>query len=178
MQSLGVFSMLISEEYRAQQRQMHIDKPEYGTSSRIYAGMITDILNRTGFTELLDYGCGKGTLSKSIAPNHSVKVIQYDPCIPELSAVPDSAQMTVCTDVLEHIEPELLENVLDDLVRVTEFLGFWAIHTGPAVKILPDGRNAHLIQQPADWWLPKIMGRMELIGFQKMPNGFYVVVQP
>jgi hypothetical protein len=42
---------------------------------------------------------------------------------------------------------------------------------------LSDGRNAHLIQQPPDWWLPKFMSRFELAMFQKMPQGFWVVMQ-
>jgi hypothetical protein len=170
--------MLISTDYRAQQKKMHVDIPSYGTSSHQYAGVVSDIINKVGVTEVLDYGCGKGTLAKTINPAHKVKLIQYDPCIEGLSDTPDSAQMTVCTDVLEHIEPDLLDNVLDDLQRVTEIIGFWAIHTGPAVKILPDGRNAHLIQEDQRWWLPKIMERMEIIGYQKQPQGFYVVVQP
>ena len=29
--------------------------------------------------------------------------------------------------------------------------------TGPAEKMLPDGRNAHLIQQPKQWWLDKVV---------------------
>ena len=79
--------------------------------------------------------------------------------------------------MLEHIEPELLDNVLDDLQRVTMGRGFFTVHTGPAVKILPDGRNAHLIQKPASWWLPKFMSRFELTVFQAMPQGFWIVVQ-
>jgi hypothetical protein len=45
------------------------------------------------------------------------------------------------------------------------------------VKMLSDGRNAHLIQQPPAWWLPKFMDRFELVVFQRMPQGFWIVVQ-
>jgi len=45
------------------------------------------------------------------------------------------------------------------------------------VKVLPDGRNAHLIQQPAGWWLPKILERFELVTFNRMPQGFWVGVE-
>jgi hypothetical protein len=79
--------------------------------------------------------------------------------------------------VLEHIEPELLDTVLDDLQRVTMGLGIFTVHTGPAVKVLPDGRNAHLIQQPAQWWLPKFLARFELVAFNRMPQGFWVLVE-
>ncbi len=67
--------------------------------------------------------------------------------------------------------------MLDDLQRVTSGHGVFTVHTGPAVKVLADGRNAHLIQQPPDWWLPKFMSRFDLVVFQAMPQGFWVVVQ-
>jgi hypothetical protein len=70
--------------------------------------------------------------------------------------------MVTCIDVLEHIEPDCLDNVLDDLERLAEVLVFLTIHTGPAAKVLSDGRNAHLTQQPIEWWLPKIWNRFDL----------------
>jgi hypothetical protein len=54
----------------------------------------------------------------------------------------------------------------------------FTVHTGPAKKILPDGRNAHLIQQPPSWWLPKFMERFELVQFRRMEMGFWIVVEP
>jgi len=79
--------------------------------------------------------------------------------------------------VLEHIEPDLLDNVLDDLKRVTAGKGIFTVHTGEAVKTLPDGRNAHLIQQPPEWWLPGLIERFDLVAFNRMPMGFWVVVE-
>ena len=76
--------------------------------------------------------------------------------------------------MLEHIEPELLDNVLDDLKRVTKRAALFTVHVKPAVKVLPDGRNAHLIQQPPSWWLPKFLERFDLVTFNRMPQGFWV----
>ena len=50
------------------------------------------------------------------------------------------------------------------------------MHTGPVVKVLDDGRNAPLIQNPYDWWLPKLIERFELFVFQRSSGGFFVVV--
>jgi hypothetical protein len=44
--------------------------------------------------------------------------------------------------------------------------------------MLVDGRNAHLIQQPPAWWLPRMMARFELIAFNRMEHGFWVIVEP
>jgi len=56
------------------------------------------------------------------------------------------SDLVTCIDILEHIEPELLENVLLELKRLHGRLYFFTIHLGPAGKTLSDGRNAHLIQ--------------------------------
>ena len=83
--------------------------------------------------------------------------------------------MVACIDVLEHIEPLYLDSVLDDLKRLAEGIAFLSVHTGPAIKVLSDGRNAHLIQQPMEWWLPKIWERFDIQTVQIMDNGFFVI---
>lgn len=70
-----------------------------------------------------------------------------------------------------------MDNVLDDLRRVTAGVGVFTVHTGAAVKWLPDGRSAHLIQQPPEWWLPKIMARFEPATYARMEKGFWVAVE-
>lgn len=168
---------MISASYKAEQQKMHAENENYGVASVSYAPIITALINKLGITDMLDYGAGKGRLAQSITPDHEVKVTMYDPGIPGLDDAPDSAQFVTCIDVLEHVEPDHLDAVLDDLKRVVEFFGFFTVHTGPAVKVLSDGRNAHLIQEGAAWWLPKIMARFELLQFVAHPHGFYVVVR-
>lgn len=126
---------------------------------------------------LLDYGCGANcNLAKHLKVKTSLTYQAYDPCVEKFAAPPVPAQMVACVDVLEHIEPELLDNVLDDLKRLTDGILFASVHTGPAIKTLSDGRNAHLIQEPASWWLPKFFERFDLQTFQMThENGFYVI---
>jgi hypothetical protein len=126
---------------------------------------------------LLDYGCGHNrSLMETFKPERACKVQCYDPGVPEYSELPKPSQMVVCIDVLEHIEPELIDNVLDHLEHLTEQILFATVHTGPAGKVLSDGRNAHLIQEPAEWWLPKFQERFTLKGFnQRSSTGFEVV---
>ena len=168
---------MISAAYRKEQETLH-ENPNYGVASVGYAPIVSNLINKIGVTEVLDYGAGKGRLAKSINPDHKVTVRHYDPGVKDWSNAPDSAQFVACIDVLEHIEPEYLDAVLDDLARVTEFYGFFTVHTGPAVKMLSDGRNAHLIQEPPAWWLPKILERFELLQFNTVEHGFYVLVKP
>lgn len=169
--------MLISETYRQQQEKLH-ENPQYGVASVAYAPIVTNLINQLKIREVLDYGAGKGRLGESIKPDHDIQMHRYDPARPEWADKPDSAEMVCCIDVLEHIEPECLEDVLDDLQRCVEFFGFFTVHTGPAVKVLDDGRNAHLTQEGPGWWLPRILHRWELVQYQIQPNGFYVLVRP
>lgn len=108
-------------------------------------------------TDILDYGCGKSTLQQQLP----FKIQQYDPAVPKYSTLPDPADIVVCTDVLEHIEPDNLGNVLLHIHSLAKKAAFLVIATRPAKKILEDGRNAHLIVKDMVWWL----GALKECGF-------------
>lgn len=169
---------LMSEDYRRLQQELH-KNPNYGVASVAYAPLVAQVMKARGITELLDYGAGKGRLGMTLREQTQQPLIihHYDPAIPEWSAPAAPCAFVACIDVLEHIEPHLIDNVLDDLQRVTAGVGVFTVHTGPAIKLLPDGRNAHLIQQPPAWWLPKFMSRFDLVAFNRMPQGFYISVE-
>lgn len=160
------------------QQQLH-ENPAYGVASVHYAPLVAKFVVAGQVSELLDYGAGKGRLAQELAARvpWPLRVHCYDPAVPRWSTPPEPCDFVVCVDVLEHIELELLPNVLDDLARVTTGNGLLTVHTGPATKSLPDGRNAHLVQQPSRWWLPQIMERFELLQFSRMAEGFWVVVE-
>ena len=170
--------MLITEDYREMQRKLH-ENPKYGMASVAYAPLFADLIRQLGVTQILDYGAGKGRFGETLRQHIQtpIEIRHYDPAVPEWSASPEPCNFVVCIDVLEHIEPELLGNVLDDLKRVTLRYGVLTVHTEAAMKVLPDGRNAHLIQQPSRWWLPKFTERFELVTFNRIPNGFWVMVE-
>lgn len=166
--------MLISEVYRAEQEALHA-KGNYGTASLQYGEVVSQLVEMTRSKTLLDYGCGSMQNLKTVL-DCDVLYLGYDPAVPQFS-VKEPCDLVTCIDVLEHIEPDLLDNVLDDLMMLTGKWGFFTIHTGPAVKKLSDGRNAHLIQKPAAWWLPKLLQRWELWQFQRNAHGFNVVMR-
>lgn len=166
---------LISDEYRAQQEQLH-ENPNYGVASLQYAPIVSEMCNNLEVRHLLDYGAGKCRLFQNLKVRHQMTLQAYDPGVPKLASPPVPAEMVSCIDVLEHIEPELLDNVLDDLARLTECVAFLTVHTGPAVKVLSDGRNAHLTQQPMEWWLPKFWERFDIQTVQVTgDHAFYVI---
>lgn len=153
----------MTESYREQQSLLH-ESGDYGLKGHSYAQQVVDLAYAMQTQDVLDYGCGQGTLQKCLP----FPIRQYDPCIPQYSEAPEPAELVVCTDVLEHIEPECLQDVLDDLLRVTRAVGFFAVDTRPAQKTLADGRNAHLIQQPSAWWFPKLYARWATVQIQDL----------
>lgn len=170
--------MLITEEYRRMQQELHKNSG-YGQASLDAAPLVAEVIRRDRVEEMLDYGAGKGRLGEELEwlVPWPLRIHRYEPAVPEWSATPEPAGFVACIDVLEHIEPHLLAEVLDDLKRVTAGRGLFTVATGPAMKKLADGRNAHLIQQPASWWLPQILSRFELLSFVRAPYGFRVEVQ-
>ena len=117
-------------------------------------------LKAFGAESLLDYGCGKATLGEALKARSSecskLTLVNYDPAIEKFAQSPEPCDLVVCSDVLEHVEPECLNDVLADLRRLAKKAALLVISTRPSGKFLPDGRNAHLIIQPAAWWMPKL----------------------
>jgi hypothetical protein len=165
--------VLITEQYRQLNAQLHKDREDYGVGGHKYARHVQDLARATGASTILDYGCGKRTLEKALG--YSIE--NYDPAIPGLDATPEPADIVVCTDVLEHIEVECLAAVLDDLKRVTKDTILLTVATRPAKKILADGTNAHKIIQNARWWLPKLMDRFTLINFAGNEGEFFAILK-
>jgi hypothetical protein len=151
--------MLISDEYRALNAELHRSSPAYGTSSAEWANRVNELCQAHQIKTALDYGCGKGTLSKSLPRSRPYRMAGYDPAIPGQDTLPARAELVICTDVLEHVEPECLSNVLTHIDGLAERFIFFVIHTGPAKKVLPDGRNAHMLIEPAWWWMRQISDR-------------------
>lgn len=143
---------LISAEYRELNARLHRESLAYGVGGGRYAGRVEEMARGMKTTSVLDYGCGKGYLGRAMP----WPIWEYDPAVPGKDDPPRPADLVVCLDVLEHIEPDKILFVLEDLARVTRQVGYFVVHTGPSKKKLADGRNAHLIQQPLKWWSKRI----------------------
>jgi hypothetical protein len=152
--------MTISENYRNLNSQLHATHKSFGTSGKKWATAIQFLHTEFKINSILDYGCGKQTLAAALP---KLNIAGYDPAIPELSEKPNSADLVVCGDVLEHIEPEFLDNVIEDLYRLSKKITFIVLSTREAKKTLQDGRNAHLIVQSADWWIKKFEDKFEVL---------------
>lgn len=151
---------MISEGYKKLLSELHKKEPRWGASGRAFANSVVRLVKENRYTSVLDYGAGKGALLRRVRGvlKDSITLTNYDPAVEEWSAVPTSEfDLVVCTDVLEHVEYQHLSATLSEISFLTRHRAFLVIHTGPAETILPDGRNAHLIQRPPRWWRKTIV---------------------
>jgi hypothetical protein len=166
----------ITDDYAKLNSDLHGSHPEYGTFGWRHGDKVLALREETESVTVLDYGCGKGALREALGRPEWFR--EYDPAIPGKDARPEIADLVVCTDVLEHIEPDLLDNVLTHIVRCTAKAAFLLIATRPASKSLADGSNAHKIVENAAWWREKLEKYFFILHFES--NGLEVsaVVTP
>ena len=165
--------MLITEEYRDLNAQLHKSRSDYGKRGSLIAPLAWEWCMNIGTTDVLDYGCGKAELNLHMP--FAVKC--YDPAVEKYSEKPEPADLVVCTDVLEHVEPECIDAVLDDLQRVTRRNALMTIALKPAIKTLADGRNAHVLLRPAEWWDEQISRRFDIVSSEKSEGGVAYVLR-
>lgn len=157
-------SAFISDEVRAMCTAMHsVKKEKWGNDGHKRGDIILAFIQEIKAKSVLDYGCGRGTLAKRLGSggkkikglNWMGPVYEYDPALPKKS-VARRADLVVATDVLEHVEPNRLAVVLAHIRDLAGKGMFLLISTREANKVMPDGRNAHLIVMPAEWWLTQL----------------------
>lgn len=153
-----------SRAYQDLQREM---APNYEGAGAQYANRVyliaAQLLKRLGAIEHLDYGAGKGALQTAMRENYAaltgLRMLAYNLDDPD----PEPVELVTCTDVMEHVEPECVAAVLDHIRDLTTEVAFFAIDTQPAVKTLPDGRNAHICIREPQWWRGQLMKRFLIL---------------
>lgn len=156
---------VISEEQIALNQALHKQDEQYGNRDD-GAGVAKHLpaalrrMHEMGICEsVLDYGTGKGKLVARLKKElpSSIRVDGYDPAVKSFSKRPTQAvDILTCLDVLEHIELNTIDDVLLDIKQLTKNFCYLVIDLQPAVKKLADGRNAHILLAPPDWWVGKL----------------------
>lgn len=152
--------MLITDKYQEVLRQTRRESGAWGTTGGKYADDVRALLQLEPYTDILDYGAGHGALAAELT---EFEVTEYDPAILGKEHGNQPRSFVTCFDVLEHIEPDLLEAVLLDLKRCLLDKGYFIVSCRKAKKVLADGRNAHLIVETPRWWSKQIKRHFDVI---------------
>lgn len=121
--------------------------------------LVHDFVSKYRPWSLVDWGCANGNLLNRVEQDFpSIQELGgYDPGNPDYMVVPAGTyDCLVSCDVIEHFEPELLDESLKLMQSKFQRAAFLIIACYPAKKRLPDGRNAHLIVENADWWIERV----------------------
>ena len=148
---------MYSKQYLAELKELHYDpKRPNGFGGKVKdLGQAHNYINYWMPSNCLDYGCGKGVILSHLNEKFpNTECIGYDPALPMWENKPTNKfDMVFSNDVLEHIEPNFINSVLQDIDQYATKYIWLRIDTQPARKELSDGRNAHLIIQNESWWL-------------------------
>lgn len=150
---------LISKEMLKLNTELHQRRKNYGGKGDAWADRVLEYMSESvptdGAGSYLDYGCGKGNLLEEIrVRSRNTACFGYDPVT--MPGTPAPVDFLTCNDVLEHIEPDLLDNVLEDIASKIKVRGLLVISQRLANKRLADGRNAHLIVEKTEWWVKRL----------------------
>lgn len=143
-------------------RQTHEAYPDYfaGFSLSDYIFEIGNLIKYSNITTCIDYGCGKARAWDQYGLRQLWKlqrVTLFDPGVEQYSTKPkEPADLVICTDVLEHVPEEVVDEVLQDITALAKKAIFLNISTRPASKKLVDGSNAHATVKPSHWWQSKL----------------------
>lgn len=148
-------------------RQMHRSHRGHfwGRSIRHHLDEIAALVIENGTETLLDYGCGKGhqyNLKQVHMQWGGIMPSLYDPAVAGIDKKPIGRfDGVICTDVLEHVPEDELDEVIADLVGYAKVWCFASIYCEPARKSLPNGRNVHVTIKPPEWWKTKLRAAFE-----------------
>jgi hypothetical protein len=172
-----------TEDYAKIQKQLH-DKGNYGITGATYMPTIfhaiSQLAKRLGKVDILDYGSSDGKTMEETKKHFwfppCIEDFCYDPFVEEHSAEPLPADFIICTDVLEHVEPECTMAVLDHLQALTKRMIFASISLKSANKILADGRNAHINIRSSEFWLVEFKKRFIISEAAVSGNGGVLLI--
>jgi hypothetical protein len=148
---------MISNEYKKILTDIHNSSP-FGKRSKL-PKHLESFVEEINPNSILDFGCGKGRLISALAEKYPDKSISgYDPgnTVYDRSLDDVNVDLLISSDVLEHIEPEYVDETLKYLSTKSKYI-YHLIALSPAKLILPDGRNAHLILESKEWWRQKFL---------------------
>lgn len=145
---------LISPNYRQLNEELH-QNPEvlYGYKGWEQADLAESLYRKYECGSALDYGAGKQSFSSEMRIR-GIEVTDYDPAIPHISNLPNPADLVVCSDVLEHVEPEYFIRVMNHIRSLVGKCLLVRVCLVPCTsKTLPDGSDPHRIVKDQEWWL-------------------------
>ena len=128
---------------------------------------------------VLDFGCGTGRAALALSrAGCNLLCIDFADncrdeeamCLPFLQwdltkPLPPHAHYGICTDVMEHIEPENVDTVVGNIMQSADSV-FFQISTVPDVMGAMIGQELHLTVRPHVWW-SELLGKFGTVCWEQ-----------
>jgi hypothetical protein len=165
----------MSEDLVPRYKEMAADGIHFpGTAIMTHSQDIKKLVKQYDVKKILDYGCGRGDQYKAPHRIHAdwglkwwdVKL--YDPAFERLDERPlGKHDLVVCSDVLEHIPEDQVEDVIGELFFFASKAVWASVCCRPAKKVFPNTEiNLHVTIQPLPWWEAKFEEVRSAMGLQ------------
>lgn len=154
--------LTITPQHLEYNRTLHTG-PLYGREGKRHKDVVLKLVETLKTTSVLDYGCGKGALAAAMP----FPIWEYDPAVSGKDSAPRPADLVVCLNVLEYVEPDMLDHVLGDLVRCSKVMVFAIIDT-----------NSGFIQHDSDWWSKKLNEYFKIATILQAGTELHCVLEP
>jgi len=129
---------------------------------------------------IVDYGCGTGRASLALRnAGHDVYLVDFTSncrddealCLPFLQwdlcrPCPLASPYGFCTDVMEHIPPDDVAEVIGNIMKSSGTV-FFQISTVPDIYGAMIGRPLHLSVHPHDWWAALFVSLGYVVAWQE-----------
>lgn len=172
---------LLTPKYEKLITDKHLVRP-WGGSGWRWIPEVALVIVKCGLKQptVLDYGAGRSTFKTTMAwAMPHVRVAEYDPGVAELAVVPTGQfDIVLCTDVLEHVERQFVDETLDRLRAYTRHAAVLNIACTPASSLLPDGTNTHVTVESPDWWEKKLATRWARLEASTRNKNYGVIAYP
>lgn len=117
------------------------------------APLVSQICNRLGVTQVLDFHCGDTPIMTALKVDHAMKIQCYDPNVKRFEASPLAAEL-----VFYAPNHEPVEAIIDEAELLTGVVCVFALET-----------------EESESWLVKLIEKFEVQTYQRINGGFYAI---
>lgn len=136
----------------------------------------------------IDLGCGRASLSKYFSQYTGIDVSEYiiknnlnnrqglfyHKSLDELYDLTENYDVAICSDVMEHIPENEIDNTLKSISSLQVQHYYFAISTRKSVLLDANGNNLHLSILTASKWIDYLSNYFQIINKEVKPTLFSV----
>lgn len=142
---------MISNKHKTLLKEINGENLSFGIYDKIDP-TLSELVKSTSPKTICDFGCGKGMLLKKMQTTYpDIDIWGYDPGTVSYDTKFVPADVVYTTDVLDHIEPEFINENLK-LISDNSKYQYHKIIFGPSKYTYSNGENTRLLQKNFDWW--------------------------